>query len=606
MVDIFKAENITPTPVKRPISPAVGIPESIAGGGLQGILNMLVGAQNIYRRLPAPIQRGITRGVMPFTPPLPQAVQGLLQRPAQPYTFAQRMPYPAAAEVAGVISPALTPLPEVKGLAGLAGLAERGIPKLAAKVSERGLTGAGYGALFGAERPEAKLTLPTMIGAGAGIAAGPIGRIAGAVGKRLIPLGREIRPYISNKISDIMNRLKGGESKETLNRTVFDRAARYYDELLGHSNDLQNHPIGADNYAYVHPSNSVHSNYTELHDIWGRLGLRDYNRSPYDNSIDTEINKANKALDQYRGTEGLKKGKEDLINRLEDYKKVRLNNFSDADTLKRDINTAIASTPRINATPLDRALRESLHNIKEGLRGTVKETSSINPELSKAWLAADQKFKNQVVPFRNIGKTVSPFYKNYKTGGENVDNFVKSYIKPGQSDLLENFTKILPDDETRQLAAAEHFSGTEEDPEKFIKKYNALNEHQRATLLPEHKGELDQLSNLYNKNKALFKKPQVSLFQKPIGLMGLAGTAAGGIAMGHPAIGAAAAAEPFAAQGLARLLAASPAIRQRYMSGLLRPGGQGLGAIGRGLLRGGLAGYLTPSIYQQQGQSTGQ
>lgn len=615
MVDIFKAENLDPNtglplaeitpsrpiqPTARPLSPALGIPEAVGAGGLQGILNMLVGAQNIYRRLPPTLQHAIIGAATPELPGAQMALRPITTRkPVQPFTFAQQAPYPGVAGISAMVSPFLIPfLPEVRGISAAA----RALPaavRLGARGLETGLTGAGYGALFGAEAPGAKLTAPMGIGAALGATMAPISPLL----RTILPLEKAAQPFIKEKINAIINTLKGPESKENINRAVFDQIGRYYDELMGHSEDLEGNPITAETYQYVHPENSVSGDYSQLHNVWNQLGLTNYNRSAYDKAIDKEINNLNTEKAQFENAPLFKEDKDKAINLLNNYKNSYLDTFAHADTLKKLLNTNIRELKSPRATEQEKAIKSSLSKIKSALRQTAQDTvndyGSAMP-LQEAWQNADTRFKNQIVPFRETAPNkISPFYKRYDEGGHNVDNFLKSYIKPEQEDLLTNFMKMVPDENTRKLASYDYFKDTEENPESFIKKYNKLTSNQQQMLLPEHKSTLDDLSNLYKTHKALFKQPSIGLFAKPGIRGGLIGAAALAGYTHHPLL-AALALEPTVAEAGAEAYMGIPALRERYLASMLRPERAFTTPLQMPALRGGLATLLQPPSPQIQ------
>lgn len=502
-------------------SPTVQALKSIALGGMQGVANLPVGFHNLmaraFQELPAGTQKEITglqekipSGVFPMLP------AGIPTRQAEPFTFAKGAPDPRVARVAEALSPLLTPTPEITGIARGAELAGRAIPAIGrgvgrfltqtgARGAEQALTGAALAAPFAAEEPQRRL-LPSISAAaaaapllGGALGAAGIGRktLLGLLGKPLPSIRATFQPFLADELEGIKDKLAGGENVATADRTLFDKVARHYDELVGHSNDLQGNPITEQNFEHISPSNSISADSDRLNSAWDALGNPVYKRDAFDKSINTEVNKAQKGLSQYTETKLLKTDKENLVNRLQDFKNVRLNNFEDADQLKKDINQTIASIPARTATPEEKAFRSSLHNINEGVRQSVQDTAQDNPNLVNEWRAFDARFKNDVVPFRKTGKAgLSPFFKTYLEGGTNTDNFVKNYIKPGQNELLENFVKILPDNESRNLAAAAFFRGTENNPQAFLRKYKSLTERQRQLLLPNDKIRLDRLSKI--------------------------------------------------------------------------------------------------------------
>jgi len=488
-------------------SPTKEIAKSIVLGAAQGIANLPIGIQNLLARgfqaLPQPVQQIEKRLPIPT-------------RQVQPFTFAERTPHPTVAKVAESISPLLLPTGEVTGAVkgaealsktvpqlgrGLLGLLTRGT----ARAAELGTTGAATAGIFAAEDPRSKLA-PAMLAGGVGAAGlggllsslGIAGRGALALAGRKVPgISQISRPFVSDEIENMRQRLTGGEDTSIADRTLFDRIARKYDELEGHAVDLKGNPITPETAIYHAPEQSISADYQKLNDEWNKLGEPEYNRKAYDNAIEEEANKAKKGLSQYEDTALLKKPKEELVDNLEDFKNIKLNNFEDADNLKKDINQVIGSIPSATATPEEKALRRSLHNINEGIRQTVKDTATKNPQLAAQWQRADTRFKNEIVPFRSIGKRgISPFYKMYLEGGANVDNLVKSYIKPGQNDLLENFIKILPDNESKDLSTAAFMRGTENNPEAFLRRYRGLSDKQKSLLFSNDKKRLDQLAKV--------------------------------------------------------------------------------------------------------------
>lgn len=482
-------------------------------------------------------------------------------------------------------------IPEAMGV--LPGLAKRIIPAV-----ER--FGAG-GALAGAfETPKAPVIGGIAGTAGALTGEAAMGAVVGAPAftKRLVQSGlrkgfsKEMFPYFKDRINTILNDLRGSSSAETSNRDVFNNVSRHYSEKEGFPKDIYGNEINEKTAQFTPPSQSVANDYAQATALSRDIPY-DFKEKPIRNALIGEMKKASGKMGQYKESPLFRKDAEDTMDTLRNIRNARLDSFSDADSLKRDINKRIYDTPDVSSTEKD-----ALYNLKNGLQKSIQSTYKQDPGLYRIWRQADTRHATEIMPFRETKPGFeSPFMKMQKKGGVDVDKFVSSYIKPKSPDLLNNFMKILPDDSTRKLAAYDYLNQSgkvvaEDNPEAVIKQAKNLTSSQLKTLMPDHVDEIKEMIRLQKKVPRAFRTPK-----EEVGIIGraahlitpaLTGAAAYGVTRDIPLAAAAMGAPALARTGIRKLLR-TPAGRRFFMKEFgpkaqsilarLRPAARGAGAL---------------------------
>jgi hypothetical protein len=402
-------------------------------------------------------------------------------------------------------------------------------------------------AAFGATQMPEHPVIGAAIGAGTAPAA-EIGLTLGAKGvaplihplkatknviQRALKKGytKDLYPFVEGQINNIRSSLRGSSSEETANRDVFNKMQRHYDELVGHGEDLHGNPITSENSEFITPDESFSGKYEQVRQMVPNLVI---NREPLTKEISKQLGTLNSKLQQFKESPIFASETQDLKNIVDNVGKVRLSNFEDLDVLKRAINE------RLRDRTISSAEKATLVPIKEAVREVLPASMEGRPEVRNLWKNIDKDYREQVIPFKEIKKNIkSPFIKAYHGGGENVDDLVKSYIKPGREDLMDNFLKTLPDDESRNIAAFDYLKqhgtkSTGDNPDAFIKQYSKLSQNQRKRLLPDHYEELNELEKLHKRMPIAFKAPKeietetrgLSKLFQPKALLGFGGAGA--------------------------------------------------------------------------------
>jgi hypothetical protein len=630
MVDLYKEAGINPnTP---PTESTGGAPtdlyiqaqqQTTPPSGTETLQALGLGAAQEVANIPYALQR-ILQGGRPVPDPYIAAITPQVQMPR--FTFGERAPAAQKAPTAfaaGRILGTLIPIPgaaeaglprEATALARMARPAAEELISRAAPIAEEipgllgrlGRMGAGtlryavpgalYGGIYGGEQPQVDPREAAMVGAITGIGIGHLTNVAPHLFLKGIPASSAIQPHIANETDAVLEHYKGGAAVPSdINREVYNRVAQNYKNKY---KDIRNAYNSLDTFLGV-PE--------EVKGIekWGvgleptlKLGQyapyvpQKFDRSAYDQAIKSSLKDIDAKLGPYAKVEKIspklaaaerKEMKNDIENT---FSKLELNNFTNANDIKEDLNAEITD-PNVSS-----ARKKILTQLRKGVEQSVADTGSKsgNPNLRNAWKAVDTRFKNEIVPFRT-----SPFYKIYKGGGLNTDKFVEQNIKPKMTALSNKFLQQIPDDRTRQLAMAQYFRGAENNPATFMSRYTNLEPEQQRNLMPEHVDRLNYLADLYKKNKALFR-PTTSRLERFGGwALRAAPWLGGGIGAIHyggaPELGLAAMVEPFLATGVGHLAATSPAFREWYMQRLA----QGL-AAGRPELRAGIGRGITRAI----------
>jgi hypothetical protein len=445
---------------------------------------------------------------------------------------------------------------------------------------EEPLKGAALGAVIS---PVAELGLM-----GAGKVAAPLLRPL-ATTKRFVQRGlkkvvpKELYPYIEGRINDIRSSLRGSSSEETSNRDVFNKVSRHYDELVGHPEDLYGNPITAETSEFILPEASFHGRYEDVRNMVPDLVV---NKEPLAEEVSQQIGKLNTKLEQFKESPIFAKETAEIKNVVDSIGKARISNFEDLDNLKILINA------RLRDPSISIAEKSSLIPIKDSLREILPASMEGRPDVKNLWATIDRDYKEQTVPFKEVKKDIkSPFIKAYHGAGENVDNLVRDYIKPGKDDLLDNFLKIVPDAETRNIAAFDYLK--QGGPNEVMTQYSKLSPYQRRNLFPEHYEELNELEKLHKRMPIAFKVPkEVETTRKTVGqflphlLLGAGGYA---ISPGLAALGVA----PVVYRGALERLAKTETGRKLLMSELEKVGIPRSPLLKR-MARGGILGAILP------------
>lgn len=389
--------------------------------------------------------------------------------------------------------------------------------------------------------------------------------------------------------------LPEGVEASKIPQELYGRAKQYYEEKMGYAKPGE--------YRYIQPEQSVNSAYDAFTNAAADLKLP-FNRGSFDNAVGKEIGSLQSELERVGGETTQKGSKiQQTINQLEDYKKIRLNDFSDAKALQEDLNQDFLAARESD----DRRLTKVFHRIKEeGVKKSIDDTASQNPEIKQLLESANKQYGDIKETFSNKpgqkgGSLFDElYYSPAKEKDERILNFVGEHLKPGQQKdqylKLERLHKMLPDEESRNLVTGWALKGAKT-PEDFMKIYGKYGEEQKQLLFGADKEELDKYYNLFQKTKLPFKPP----------VEGGEGTkifksAAGAYAMGkylHPALGYGAGVLGAGAMLYPKL--APKSALQRYIAGRL--GGAGLGAFGRmgsAVLAPWAAGAFTNPIQQQE------
>lgn len=493
------------------------------------LINTLIGAGYGIGETLENLLTGVTEATKPISKKLEELQpEPLPEFPIRMPSITERLPKPAPTisgalgELAGKIGGAML-LPAGRAAPG-AGLLQRAavaVPSTAAfgaiEMPERPVTGALIGTAAAPVGEVAAAALGKTVGVSAGLVKSVIESPTFRKAKKVIKSGmtKDLYPYIEERINTIRNSLSRGSTEATSNRDVFDRVQRHYSEASHEHfkidpetgkkipHDLYKEDITTETAKYIRPEESVGTQYEKAKEMSKEFPY-EFNRKSFDIAIDKSINNLDKELTVVKESPHFRAPVEESIKVLKSLKKMNITDFESADIAKRKINDLLFKGDTTST------VRGILGSAKEGLRKSVKETYKPHPELSKIWENADKRFVEELMPFREFGKEKSQFMKMYEKLGVNVDNFVNKYIIPGRNDLLDNFLKIVPDEETRDIAAFDFFKNygrqsTLDNPEAFMKQYSKLNPYQRKKLTPDYYNELNELEKLYKKAPIAFK-----------------------------------------------------------------------------------------------------
>jgi len=504
---------------------AVAMPAAAGQELAQQLMNLVTGAANIPRRVV---------GAQP------------LERYQVPEAPGRRT---LPGRVGGVLG-------DILGYGGTAAaMGPLGLAETLTPLGEQAAIGGVYGATQAPTAPERGAIVGGLAGAGLHLGGVGAGKLAQAAAKR----AEVVYPQARASLDNMLTRFRGASSKETSAQDIYDRAARHFEELKGSDQEGDITGVGR----WIQPEDSIRAAYEKPKEISRELGVT-IDMRPY-------LDRMNK----YKGAEAAKYarfGEEILPADVKEYLEERLlkpkiTTFEEADLAKQNLNDEFGrfkpDDPRRHLVlEAKEGLRDSVRKsttdyIDENIRKLTSENKEANAEeieslknkkesISKLWEEADRRYKEELLPFKKTpGKKVntSPFYMRYAKG-KPVSGMVEEYVKPGaqkdQSELLENLSHMMPDEESRNLIAYHHFRNEEGDPAAFLRKYMKLGEKQKGVMFSEQdKGLLDTYSKMYKQNPDLFKEPARKGGLRDIFGTGRQALGAGGIIGGHPAAGAA-------------------------------------------------------------------
>jgi hypothetical protein len=369
---------------------------------------------------------------------------------------------------------------------------------------------------------------------------------------------QELHLNIKNTLNDLMNRLEGKDHPD-LNKAVFDEMHQGYqdaqdkyehalDEFFNTSRGTpEAQAITSPEGLQIPASRTIHKAYTQAgQKIFGRIkGMKE---PPAD------MKALQSALDDYNP----------------DSMQPALNDLSDFEQEKKLINLR----RREQFNKKNYVTSKFLGDLKRSLMMDLeKNAQNISPTLANQLRESDAIYKNEVIPYKKIGKRNTPFYNILETSQSkgiepNTDKFIQNYLKPGaQADqaniLSELINKSANPERTRQLLIHYHFTpakGAEEiHPGKFMGQYNKLGERQKQLLFGDVKNNLDDINTIKTHYPEVMDPdfmPKTGYQMSKLAIPLLEAAATGGAALhGHlmPALGVLGA-TTLGARGLSRLL----------------------------------------------------
>jgi hypothetical protein len=477
------------------------------------------------------------------------------------------------------------------------------------------LKAAAGGAAFGASQAPQHPIGGAFAGGITGGALPLAGGALGALGRVLLSkegvqailrrgFGAEMNPIIKGRISQIMGDLRGSSSQATSNEDLFNRINQHYDELRLPSDQRST-------FDFVPAGSSVGDEYAKLSQMIPEGAQKPLDRDAYDKAVGNAVSSLKQRIAPL-GDSVLAQNLKQAIPQIESLKNVRLNSFGDAEGIKQRLNELIGEAYD-SSDVAARSLIPPLSKITDGVRQSISDSAeAAGPDVAAQLKLADSRFQKEIVPFRQVlqGKN-SPFMARI-LGKKSTDALVPDYIKPGpekdQAQLMENFINLMPSDNgvTRKLAAYDYLKTTEDDPVKFINKYNRLGVKQKALLLPEYQDELENLSKLAKKYPTAFREQKLSGVRGfGTEALGLIGGGAAGASLGDPVAGALlGTALPVAAKyGVGKLLQ-RPGMAKFVLRELERrqPGiiSRTVGRLGASsAVRGGIIGSINQGLFPQ-------
>lgn len=461
-----------------------------------------------------------------------------------------------AGEVVGGLAPLLAASPFAPEALG----AETG-PALAARLG----TAAAVGAT---QAPRQQLT-----GALLGLAGGAGGEAIPALlsaGKRTVQAigATSLEQPIRDEIKSIMTNLRKGVTGDNMNSEVFDKMKQAYQEVKGTKLVGKNEvPLDDLDYINRNPTTSVRNLFASAARL-GSKNVQTYDRSSWDKELFDQIKANQEDLERApRNQNAL-----EVKNELRKLERTRLNNYKDAKLLREDINDVWVRGSTAGNNKLSRITGPLKAAVDQSMRDSAEGDTGDSATL-KILTQANNAFKNELIPYEKIGKETSPFIQRY-TGQKPSDKLIESYVRRGQPERLRLFLNQLPDDDARNLVTAHLFAPFEDDPVKFMRTYEKLQQPERNLLFPTHKNRLDELELLFKQHPSAF--PTKFRDQRGLGeqvAKGL-GVGLGGFGLERLVAGqrlqALALASPLILRSAIRGIAKVPSVRERLFQSLIR------------------------------------
>lgn len=507
-----------------------------------------------------------------------------------------------AGQIAGGIAPFIAAAP----LAPEALAVESG-PALAARLAGAATVGATQ-----APRHQA-------LGAALGLGGGALGEAVPAIlaaGKRTVQgiASSALAKPVREEIKAVFGDLHKGIDPGTLNAEVFDRMKQAYQEvkgtkLVGNSEVPLKGGVNDSEYINRDPATSVRNLFATAARL-GDQNITTYDRSAWDKELNSQIKANNADLKRAPSNKNALEVKEELQNlkgghivKKKVIKGTSLNNFDDAKELRQDLNEMWArghALPGISAG--NPKLTKIVGPLKKAVDQSMIDSASGDPATLRALTAANNTFKNELIPYQKIGNKSSPFIKRLTGEIPSSDKLVESYVKKGEPENLRTFLGQLPDQDARDLVTAQVFKGKEDNPRSFITQYSKLGNNEKQLLFPNHKPRLDQLETLFKQHPSAFPtdilEPRGLRESVAKGLgVGLSGFGLERLVAGQPLQALALASPIIARQGI-REIASIPSVRERLFQSLIRQTAQipRRARIASTLVPGGLGGQIANQL----------
>lgn len=516
-----------------------GLGGAFGRGAAQGAVDIGSGALNLASYPFRKIAGAITGNqYSPMTPP---------------QLFRQEQNYPEANAIGRFLGPGLIPGvgPATRAIGGTGRAIEGLLPGLigqtgrgiARGVGEGSAIGGAYGAINAANQPDENILRGFLSGSTTGAA---LGGIPGAIGasrnipqwiakslggkatpeeikRRLesipeglkVPLGEAIdsemlqglqKGFLANsplsnmhvpyheaskiakeKMSDILEDLRGGNASKDIPSELFEKAKENYFNTkqevdsaykkFGDLADKRNVPFIPSDTLSV-----LKSQKEKIEKEISRSPSRKANWSPIIKDLDVDI--------------------ERLSSKSKN--KDKITDFKSAEEYRQSLNK------RLN-THNDKEEISVFSEIKNAFDRDLEKSAQVEPDVLSHLKSARKAYSEKIIPFeKTMSGGKSKFIQNVWKANPDTASFLSDYIKTpkgiDEHKKLQNLMKILPDEQSKKLAALDYFStGFEKgpsstieeiNPKHILSKYNSLSENQKEILFGNHKKSLDQISSL--------------------------------------------------------------------------------------------------------------
>ncbi|MFA5695929.1 MAG: hypothetical protein WC917_00485 [Bacilli bacterium] len=528
-------------------------------GALQGIANT---PANIYDLI-VRAQKAVNQpGSIGEQYPISKVIPSPPRFNIAPNTFAAKL-----GDVAGgVLIPQLGAEKTVPAVAEM-------LPKIASYLAEKApsiaagaesvIPSAISSATVAAGDPGSNIPLNMAIGGiGGGAISSALSKIMPALlTSKISPINiiQQLKPAVEDLTNKAKNILLGGNDSKTIPQTLFDKAKNYFELQRGivsnkydtflqqaensnlpYNNDGIKQTIAkiqkgyADDLASMSPNNPSYG--TLLNDMKAISSYTPREAPPGQNIIDTRSSLADAIMDHVSGKQPIKMPTDNY-----DENGQLLATYTDAERAKRLLTNDITDAFRNGNNRLGSALKD----IRDSVHQSVSDSVAGSPVMTSSLKDIDKEYADLMQKYMGTTGNETPFNKLYHTKNPDVDTFMSQYIKPGiqgdKSTSINNLLNMLPDDESRKLAAAWWLKDAKT-PGEVMKQYNKLGVSQQNILFGDSRGILDTLSALYKKHPAVFKE-QLDI-NKPAGMLAQSGASIAAFASGHPMYGSLLAARP--------------------------------------------------------------